>query len=97
MADFPRIVFLPGHTERDIRAIDVVEADGRARLDRATLETIIVRYLREHGYFVGQLRRQFAELRGQCLDGLLGLLVAQGVAAAQVGLHVVRDLLLELL
>lgn len=58
MADFPRIVFLPGHTERDIRAIDVVEADGRARLDRATLETIIVRYLREHGYFVGQLRRQ---------------------------------------
>ena len=46
---------------------------------------------------VGQVRRQFAELRGQCLDGLLGLLVAQGVAAAQVGLHVVRDLLLELL
>lgn len=45
MADFPRIVFLPGHTARDIRAIDVVEADGRARLDRAALEVIIVRYL----------------------------------------------------
>lgn len=58
MADFPRIVFLPGQTERDIRAIDVVEADGRTRLDRAALETIIVRYLREHGYFVGQLRHQ---------------------------------------
>lgn len=58
MTDFPRVVFLPGHTERDIRAIDIIEADGRARLDRAALETIIVRYLREHGYLVGQLKRQ---------------------------------------
>ena len=46
---------------------------------------------------VRQVWRQFAELRGQRLDGLLGLLVAQGVAAAQVGLDVVRDLVLKLL
>lgn len=58
MTDFPRVVFLQGQTERDIRAIDIIEADGRARLDCPALETIIIRYLREHGYVVGQFGRQ---------------------------------------
>jgi len=58
MRGFPRVEFRPGHSPRDIRAVDIIAADRRARLDRAALELVLVRYLGEHGYAVARHGRQ---------------------------------------